>query len=584
MIGSGRASARVAGTVRRVRAALADAGIEVAPADAALDGRPLLVVDPAAWYAAQAQPPSPSLLARATAVSVAAYGTPAMQDDGQVGRLFGAVVHADARAAEHLTRVGCRGHWMALALGPQEPPPQRTLDVLSVGPVTPRRLRMLAAGATQLEGIRYAYRCDDALGADGPAISSAHVLVDVAEDDDASPDLPLLLDAVEAGVAVVTERLGDWPGDVAAALVCAPRETLFVRARELAGDPERAAALAGAAHAALAAALPGDGAGRLAELVTSTWTSDGAPSDLLPRLSHHAQSEPLQTIGKRLARERSNPDAAVREGMRRALADVRRLERRMARMETGGPDATETLLAPEDAPAPRISVLVPAFEAQRTLTAALDSALSVATVAPLEVVVVDDGSPQADGEAAVAWARAHPELAVTVLRHRHNRGLAGARNTALEHARGELVLPLDADNQLLAGGLALLLAALDAEPDAAFAYGLLREFDESGPVGLRGLYPWDPERLRYGNYVDALALIRRDALVELGGYATDMPEQGYEDWDLWCRFAQHGLRGAWVAQVVANYRVRADSMSAALHLSHIGPLADMLARHPAMLA
>ena len=54
-----------------------------------------------------------------------------------------------------------------------------------------------------------------------------------------------------------------------------------------------------------------------------------------------------------------------------------------------------------------------------------------------------------------------------------------------------------------------LVKALEAEPDAAFAYGILEQFDGSGPVGLSGYFGWEPERLVRDNYIDALALMRR---------------------------------------------------------------------------
>jgi len=324
----------------------------------------------------------------------------------------------------------------------------------------------------------------------------------------------------------------------------------------------------------------------LAELLDDVGRGGVTRPAYRPQLSHDAAPDAKLSVREQLLREQCRPDVTIREGVRAALGELRSLERRLARIEGDAPDETTLLHAPSTRTPVLVSVLVPAFNARRLLPEALQSVERTAAEpgAPaLEVIVVDDGSPQDDGAAAVEWAGAHAELPVTVLRHRYNRGLAAARNTALERARGELVLPLDADNALLPGGLERLLGAMAAEPDAVFAYGLLQEHDALDPVGLRGLYPWDPARLRYGNYIDALALIRRAALQELGGYAVDMPEQGYEDWDLWCRFADSGAAGTWVPQIVAAYRIRPDSMSAALALSHVAPLADMLERHPRLL-
>ena len=76
---------------------------------------------------------------------------------------------------------------------------------------------------------------------------------------------------------------------------------------------------------------------------------------------------------------------------------------------------------------------------------------------------------------------AHPSVPAVLVRHRWNRGLPHARNTALDFARAPLTFVLDADNVLYPHGLARLAAALASEPDASFAYGILQCFDGSGP-------------------------------------------------------------------------------------------------------
>ncbi len=588
-------SAGVAATVRRVRDALAAAGAELAP-DAVDPSEPgsTLVVDPAAWYAAQPAPPSAARLARTVALSLAPYGSAVLQDDAEAGRGMAGIAHPDARSAQHLHRLGCRATHVPLGCraGDVIEPGHRPLELLTFGPSSQRRLRAVASGAEWFDHLRCAHRFDEELPAGDPAdhpLSAAHVLLDIAAGDEPVPDPVLLLEASEAGAAVATERLDEWPGgEIAEQLVRAPLPALFAQAQALALEPGRAAALAAAARALLAAAFPLEVMGSTLAGLLADSASPGATFAMpghRPQLSRHAEpAAPPPTVLQILEQERRRPDAAVRDGVRQLLAGVRQLDRRVERIEQGGaPDGIEVLLAATLPPAVSVSVLIPAFNARRVVAGALDSVHAAAgeNDAPmLEIVLVDDASPQDDGAAVVEWAAAHPDLPVTVLRHRCNRGLAQARNTAMEHATGDLFLPLDADNALRPRGLRRLLDGLDAEPDAAFAYGLLQEFDTGGPVGLRGLYPWDPARLRRGNYIDALSLIRSDVLLNAGGYATDMPEQGYEDWDLWCRFVEGGATGVWVPEIVASYRIRADSMSAALHLSHLGPLADMVVRHP----
>ncbi len=67
-----------------------------------------------------------------------------------------------------------------------------------------------------------------------------------------------------------------------------------------------------------------------------------------------------------------------------------------------------------------------------------------------------------------------------------------------------------------------------------------------------------PTRLAGGNFIDAMALVAKPAWAAVGGYAHI--EHGWEDYDFWCRFAEMGLLGVKVAEVLAEYRVHEASM------------------------
>jgi hypothetical protein len=83
-------------------------------------------------------------------------------------------------------------------------------------------------------------------------------------------------------------------------------------------------------------------------------------------------------------------------------------------------------------------------------------------------------------------------------------------------------------------------------------------FGDAGPVELRSSLPWEPERLRNGNWIDAMALIRRKRLLAVGGYSTDSRLAGWEDFELWCRCAEAGDHGVHVPQVLAWRRQEID--------------------------
>ncbi|MCW3064700.1 MAG: glycosyl transferase, partial [Solirubrobacterales bacterium] len=234
------------------------------------------------------------------------------------------------------------------------------------------------------------------------------------------------------------------------------------------------------------------------------------------------------------------------------------------------------------AAAPTVSVIVPVYNHADSVCLALDSLLR-STRRDWEVVVVDDGSTDGSGEAALAWIGAHPERRALLVRHEINRGLPHARNTGIAHARADLLLMLDSDNVLRRFAIARLAEALENDPDASFAYGILDRFSDDGPEGLLSFYDWEPERLREGNYIDALALIRRAALAAMGGYTGDPRLFGWEDYDLWARLAEAGHHGAFVPEIIARYRVGHGSMISLTNLSTTDAYAALADHAPQLM-
>ena len=83
--------------------------------------------------------------------------------------------------------------------------------------------------------------------------------------------------------------------------------------------------------------------------------------------------------------------------------------------------------------APRLSVIVPIYNVERYLPACLDS-LAAQTFRDIEVLMVDDGSP--DGSAAIAEAYADRDERFKLIR-KENAGLGAARNTGIQHVSDE---------------------------------------------------------------------------------------------------------------------------------------------------
>jgi glycosyltransferase involved in cell wall biosynthesis len=204
-----------------------------------------------------------------------------------------------------------------------------------------------------------------------------------------------------------------------------------------------------------------------------------------------------------------------------------------------------------------VAVVVPLFNYARYVLEALES-VAAQSLSSLELVVVDDASDDDSAALVDRWiaSRGGRFVSATLARNRENAGLALTRNAAFSLAEAALVFPLDADNTLEPRCLAALLDRL-ARSSASAAHPTLQHFGAAHRC--RKAEPWSPDRLRRGNYIDAMALIRRSAWAAVGGYRKGA-FVGWEDYDLWCRFVELGLWSEAVPEAVAGYRVHAESM------------------------
>lgn len=213
---------------------------------------------------------------------------------------------------------------------------------------------------------------------------------------------------------------------------------------------------------------------------------------------------------------------------------------------------------------PLVSVIVPAFDAEAHLAAAIDSALAQ-TYSPLEIVVVNDGSTDRTGEIA----RGFGDRIVCV--EQENRGLAGARNAGLRAARGELVALLDADDAWLPERLERCVTVLVDRPevgmvttDAYVVEGTV--LTDRRYYGGYQRYPWPDDgaqldEIAQRNFLFVSVVFRRDLLDQCGTFDESLHRA--EDYDLWTRFLLHGARAALVPEPLALYCVRPDSLSRA---------------------
>lgn len=183
---------------------------------------------------------------------------------------------------------------------------------------------------------------------------------------------------------------------------------------------------------------------------------------------------------------------------------------------------------------PWISVIIPVLDAAH-LGEALDSLRAQNDFEGIEVIVVDDGSPEDVRAIVEAW------LPIAKVHRQENSGPAAARNKGSELASAPLVTFLDADDRLAASALARLRRAIEAAPQAAVVQGMVRRFDEARPSDTS-----------FPGYNLGSAIIRRSALEEVGGF--DPTLRVGEDVDLFARLKRNGHAAICIAHTVLEYR------------------------------
>lgn len=208
-----------------------------------------------------------------------------------------------------------------------------------------------------------------------------------------------------------------------------------------------------------------------------------------------------------------------------------------------------------------VSIITPCYNGAKFIERTLASALAQ-TFAPLEIIVIDDGST--DDSAAIVARMAAP---VRLLRQA-NQGESVARNKGLAEARGTHVLFLDADDLIEPDSLAHLTAAVAGKPGAVALMGCAWfETDPAAPYTTKDATntAFFPEIIESNFAPPHCWLVGLDTVRQAGGFCDTL--RWFEDWDLWWRVGLHASALVPVAYQGARYRRHQHSQLATTSLA-----------------
>jgi glycosyltransferase involved in cell wall biosynthesis len=213
---------------------------------------------------------------------------------------------------------------------------------------------------------------------------------------------------------------------------------------------------------------------------------------------------------------------------------------------------------------PKVSVVVPAYNAGAYLRVAVESLLAQ-TLREIEVLVVDDGST--DGSIDALGEVCDDRLGL--IRMNVNRGVVAATNVGLEHAHACLIAVMDADDIAEPERLQVQASALADDPTLALVGSAAVLIDSAGHAFGTITPPLSHEAIRRSMFlrnafIHSSVMYRSDLVRSLGGYSTRYPHA--QDYELMLRIAAAN-RCRNLARPLVRYRVHAaqDSQRNLVH-------------------
>jgi glycosyltransferase involved in cell wall biosynthesis len=206
---------------------------------------------------------------------------------------------------------------------------------------------------------------------------------------------------------------------------------------------------------------------------------------------------------------------------------------------------------------PKVSVVLPFYNAEKTLSAALKS-IADQDFSDFECLMVDNNSGDGSRDIAAIWEEKDSRFR---LLDETQQGVMFASNRGCDAALGNYIAQMDADDVALSGRLKLQVNFLDSHPDYGAVAGLVNHVgDPETTGGFRRFVEWSNSLLTYEEIfnrrfieapiVNPTAMWRRDTMEEFGLYLSgDFPE----DYEMWLRWLDRGVKIAKVPELVLDW-------------------------------
>jgi glycosyltransferase involved in cell wall biosynthesis len=199
---------------------------------------------------------------------------------------------------------------------------------------------------------------------------------------------------------------------------------------------------------------------------------------------------------------------------------------------------------------PLVSIIVPVYNGEPFIGEAIDSVLAQ-TYRPIEIIVVDDGSQDSTAKIVQSYSQ-------VIYIHQKNSGHGVAKNTGIQHSKGEYLAFLDSDDLWDAQKTEIQLDYLLKNPDTDYVICNMKNFLQPGwspPTNIGDFHSED----EVAGYIPSALLIRRNILNKVGYFNSNMRRANDTDWHF--RAKDKGARMANVNKLLLYRRIHESNLS-----------------------
>lgn len=200
----------------------------------------------------------------------------------------------------------------------------------------------------------------------------------------------------------------------------------------------------------------------------------------------------------------------------------------------------------------KVSIIIACYN-DPDVVQAVESALKQ-TYTNKEVILVDDGSDQGVAELIDGL-----EKDVDLLIRQENSGQSKARNNGIKKASGEYILNLDSDDFFEPSFCEKAVNLMEKDPKIKIVCCKARRFSKSGEVDIYSPAGGDYKNFLTFNAALGSSMFRKTDWESCGGYETELPILGFEDWELYLNILKKGGKAEVINEVLFNYQVGKNS-------------------------